>query len=244
MEHNDLICPICGEPTRVYMGNARKDRLCGKHADMLKAGEIITDEMFGSFIDAKTKKILNKNFYQQNDKKIQSKVAEKETPKEELSELTCIICNEPSNGKHFCLKCYHEYKSHSIDLRITNCRDVEIIDRYGNKKVKTKDGRFVRSLSEKIILDYFFDHYTRVVYEKTVSYINEKGETAELHPDFYLQDYDLYIEFNGLTNKTYLRKKDYVNKIYASKGLKVIILDSDDMNDIEGTLDSILDLNK
>ena len=39
-------------------------------------------------------------------------------------------------------------------------------------KIKTKDGRFVRSLSEKIILDYFFDHFTRVVYEKTIPYIN------------------------------------------------------------------------
>ena len=36
-----LTCPICGEPTRVYMGNARKDRLCGKHADMLKAGDLL-----------------------------------------------------------------------------------------------------------------------------------------------------------------------------------------------------------
>lgn len=32
----ELKCPICGEATRVYMGNARKDKLCGKHADMLK----------------------------------------------------------------------------------------------------------------------------------------------------------------------------------------------------------------
>jgi len=36
-----LVCPICGEPTRVYMGNARRDRLCGTHADELKAGIII-----------------------------------------------------------------------------------------------------------------------------------------------------------------------------------------------------------
>ena len=131
-----------------------------------------------------------------------------------------------------------------MDIRITNCRDTEVIDRYGNKKVKTKDGRFVRSLSEKIILDYFFDHYVRVVYEKTIPYINEKGENAELHPDFYLQDYDLYIEFNGLTNKTYLRKKEYVNKIYSSKGYKVEILDSNDINDIECTLEQVLQRHK
>ena len=40
MENNDLICPICGEPTFVYYGNPRKDRLCSKHGTMLKKGEI------------------------------------------------------------------------------------------------------------------------------------------------------------------------------------------------------------
>ena len=41
-----LICPICDNPTRIYMGNARKDGLCGKHADLLKAGEIkINDKL-------------------------------------------------------------------------------------------------------------------------------------------------------------------------------------------------------
>ena len=233
---NNLICPICGEPTRVYMGNARKDRLCGKHADMFKNSEIEQCGECGKW---------NSTGKTCSCKKSAPKSIIKELSKQEnTSDLTCIICGEHSNGKHFCLKCYHEYKDHSVDIRITNCKDVEIIDKYGNKKTKTKDGRFVRSLSEKIILDYFFDHFTRVIYEKTISYTNEKGENAELHPDFYLPDYDLYIEFNGLTNKTYLRQKDYVSKIYASKKFNVAILDSNDINDIEGTLDRILEQYK
>lgn len=226
--NKDLVCPICGEATRVYMGNARKDRLCGKHADMLKAGELILGD------DGK--------FTIKGEAKV--KVEPKAEAVATASDLTCIICGEPSNGKHFCVKCYHEYKDHSVDIRITNCRDIEIIDKYGNKKIKTKDGRFVRSLSEKIILDYFFDHFTRVIYEKTIPYTNSKGQDAELHPDFYLPDYDLYIEFNGLTNKTYLRQKDYVNKIYKEKDYHVVILDSNDINDIEGTLDKVLDQYK
>ncbi len=230
MDNNELKCPICGEPTRVYMGNARKDRLCGKHADMLKAEELTKCEACEGWNGPGVK--------------CKCKTATKEADKKSTSELACIICGEPSNGKHFCLKCYKEFKDHSVDIRITNCRDTEIIDRYGNRKIKTKDGRFVRSLSEKIILDYFFDHYIRVVYEKTIPYINEKGENAELHPDFYLQDYDLYIEFNGLTNKTYLRQKDYVNKIYKEKEHNVVILDPNDINDIEGTLDKILEQYK
>lgn len=65
-----LTCPVCGEPTRVYMGNARKDRLCGKHADELKAGNIEIFELAPEdklqypapvFIDVKTHAILNKN---------------------------------------------------------------------------------------------------------------------------------------------------------------------------------------
>lgn len=223
----ELKCPICGEKTRIYMGNARKDRLCGKHADMLKSGNL---------------EIINENTFSLNGEILKAKTSNEET--KENNELTCIICGEPSKGKHFCIKCYHEYKDHSIDIRITNCKETQIIDRYGNKTIKTKDGRFVRSLSEKIILDYFFDHCTRVVYEKTIPYINEKGENAELHPDFYLFDYDLYIEYNGLTNKSYLKKKDYANKIYQEKGYKVEILDANDIGDIEGTLDRVLEKHK
>ena len=235
MSNDNLICPICGEPTNVYMGKARRDRLCRKHGMLANKGELVQCEKCGGW-----------NGGEESCKcKTVAKTIVKEPPRETIaSDLTCILCGENSNGKHFCYNCYREYKDHSVDIRITNCRDTEIIDRYGNKKIKTKDGRFVRSLSEKIILDYFFDHFTRVIYEKTVSYINEKGEEAELHPDFYLPDYDLYIEFNGLTNKTYLRQKDYVSKIYKSKGFNVVILDSNDINDIESTLDKVLEKYK
>ena len=61
MSEKKLICPICGQPTRVYMGNARKDLLCGTHADALKAGEIIVNEN-GLFVDKKSGKILNLNY--------------------------------------------------------------------------------------------------------------------------------------------------------------------------------------
>ena len=223
MGNENLICPICGEPTRVYMGKARKDRLCGKHADMLKAGDLILTES-GKFVVKGEEKTVSKK---------------KEVP-EPISDLTCIVCGEPSNGKHFCTGCYHKYKDRAIDIRIMNCRDTQVIDEYGNQTKKAKDGRRVRSLSEKVIIDYFFDNYIRVVYEKSVPYTNEKGEPATLHPDFYLPDYDLYIEFNGLNNKSYLKKKDYANKIYREKGLKVEILESKDIDDVEESLPRIL----
>lgn len=224
MEKKELKCPICGEPTNVYMGKARKDCLCYKHGRMANSGEIIQCTDCGKWIKKGTT--------------CECKKAKEENKVE--NELACLVCGEPSNGKHFCIKCWNKYKDKSIDLRITHCNTTQILDEYGNKTKKAKDGRFVRSLSEKIILDYFFDNYIRVIYEKTIPYINEKGEEKELHPDFYLKDHDLYIEFNGLTNKSYLKMKEYVNKIYREKGLKVEILESEDIDDIETTMEKLL----
>ena len=220
-------CPICGKPTYMVYGKyPRKDGLCSECGKRLNNHEIEQCPDCGA--------------WKETNKTCKCKVKKPEVEKNVSSELTCIICGEPSNGKHFCLNCWNKYKTKSIDLRITNCNTTQVLDEYGNKTRKTKDGRFVRSLSEKIILDYFFDNYIRVVYEKSIPYVNEKGEEKELHPDFYLIDYDLYIEFNGLTNKAYLNAKKYVNKIYAEKGLKVEILESDALDDIDATMEKIL----
>lgn len=222
-------CPICGEPTYlVYGKNPRKDGLCGKHSKMLFNNELSQCPTCQQWYEILKGHNCNEK---------------KEEPKEEKQssdELTCIICGNPSNGKHFCFDCWNKYKDKSIDIRITHCNNTQILDEYGNKTKKAKDGRFVRSLSEKIILDYFFDNYIRVIYEKTIPYTNEKGEEKELHPDFYLKDYDLYIEFNGLTNKTYLKMKNYVTKIYKEKGLKVEVLENEDIDDIETTMEKLL----
>ena len=56
----ELKCPICDQPTRVYMGNARKDKLCAKHADELKNGKIIVKDK-GLFVEPTTGKVLNKD---------------------------------------------------------------------------------------------------------------------------------------------------------------------------------------
>ena len=92
-------CPICGEPTRIYMGKTRKDKLCGKHADLLKLGviSINNDELF---IDSKTKKILNKNHKY------------KELPTEGFS--NCIICNDETGGYAFCKKCFKKHPSEQL----------------------------------------------------------------------------------------------------------------------------------
>ena len=231
----DLKCPICGEPTSVYMGNARKDRLCRKHGMMKNAGEIsVSDE--GLFVEVATGNVLNPS-------KTEKSPTKKEENQETKNELTCIICDEPSNGKHFCMKCYHKYKDRSIDIRIINCRDTEILDAYGNLQYKCDDGRKVRSKSEKIISDFLFKYGIRTIYEKPVYYYPNENETITLHPDFYLPDKDFYIEHNGVDTQSYKANKAKTEEMYKSLGYKVVVTTEADLVDIEAKLKPILRIN-
>lgn len=227
----ELICPICGEKTRVYMGNARKDKLCGNHADQLKIN-LIEQNAEGFFVDCKTKKVLNKDYVVEptlNDKSNSTKI-------------NCLICGKESDGMHFCKDCYYKFKDRSIDIRIINCIKTEILDGYGNKKLCCDDGRKVRSKSELIISNFLFNNKIRAVYEKEI-YYTENGENKTLHPDFYLPDFDLYIEHNGYSGKEYEKQKEYSQKIYGQLNYTIIITSEEDINNINACLKPQLGLH-
>lgn len=224
MKNENLICPICGKPTSVWYGNARKDKLCREHAQQLKEGVIEQCPDCGQWHE--TGKPC----------KCKSTVA-KHSENANTSELTCIICGEPSNGKHFCRSCYAKYKDRSVDIRITHCTETEILDEYGNLIYTCDDGRKVRSRAEAIICSWLYNNKIRIKYEEPVYYRDEEsGETKALHPDFYLPDYELYIEYNELSNPKYLKSKEYTQKIYDKLGLKVLIMTDKDLQDVAACL--------
>ncbi len=117
MEKEKLVCPICGEPTFVYMGNARKDHLCRKHGQMAKNGEIVQCPDCGK--------------WNEKDVVCDCKKENKESKPE--NELACIICGEPSNGKPQCKNCYHETKNH-LDNLDKNSSVRKLRDHYYNLK--------------------------------------------------------------------------------------------------------------
>lgn len=233
---NERTCPICGEPTYlVYGKNPRKDGLCGTHSKMLFNKEI--EQCPDCEKWHKTGEIC-----ECKKPKKEKKTNEKKEVQTEEDELTCIICGNPSNGKHFCYDCYKQYKEKSIDIRITNCKEIKILDQYGNLTIECDDGRKVRSRAEALISNFFYNNKIRSVYERTI-YYEENGESKTLHPDFYLPDYQLYIEYNEIKKKSYLKSKEYTKKIYEQLGFHVIIMDDQDLNSIAGFLKPILKIN-
>lgn len=223
----EKVCPICGKPTRVYMGNARKDGLCGTHADMLKAGEIFLCDKCG---------IYHKSGEDCNTERI------KETKTEE-SKCKCLFCdNNTSDGYLFCKNCYYKYKDKSITVLVKNLSTFSILDEYGNRDVKTANGMYVRSQQEKIIYDELYSRNIKIEYEPTVYYKNEKGETEKLHPDFYLTDYNLYIEhwgYEDTSDKKYKEIKKFKEEIYKKENKRVAGTSSADIKDIKAAIDRI-----
>jgi len=67
-----------------------------------------------------------------------------------------------------------------------------------NKNYSTLNDISVKSLSERDIGNFLFLHEIKFEYEPLVEWVDEDEEDREYHPDFYLPDYDVYIEHWGL----------------------------------------------
>ncbi len=217
-------CVICGKAGWSYYP------FCREHLQMKADGKITKCEKCGTWhLSADTCPSCKNS--------VISKPTDSIEHGKENSELTCIICGEPSNGKHFCRSCYSKYRNRSVDIRITNCNETQILDEYGNLIYTCDDGRKVRSRAEAIICSWLYNNKIRIKYEEPVYYRDEEsGETKTLHPDFYLPDYELYIEYNELSNPKYIKSKEYTQKIYDKLGLKVLIMTDKDLQDVAACL--------
>lgn len=224
-------CVICGAPSGMYP-------LCREHLQEKQNGNILKCEECGTW--HYKDKPCKCNPQQKQINKDENKI-DKKNPAETIVN-NCILCGaETKVGYHFCVSCYTKYSSKSITVQIKNCKEITITDEYGNKEIKNKAGVLVRSLSEKIVSDELYDRGIRYQYEPTVPYLKENGEIGELHPDFYLPDYDLYLEHWGIENNIkYESSRQFKEKIYHEQSKNVAGTTPDDLKDISAAIAKIL----
>lgn len=230
MENKDLICPICGEPTSVYYGKPRKDHLCKKHGMMESKKEIEQCTNCGKW------KITNKPCQCEIVKET------KENKATSNDELTCIICNEPSNGKHFCYKCYKKYKEKVILLKVHKCEfpTGEPLDESYEGVYECQDGHIVKSIAEQTIDNELCDKGIFHAYEAPL----DIGEEKPLKPDFCLKNYlgenkDVYIEYFGLKGQPkYDEHTKFKMQHYRRLGITLICLYPKDSKNLKFALQS------
>ena len=131
---------------------------------------------------------------------------------------------------------YEIVKSTYSKVEETTSENQDFRDQFP-KPFRCKDGDYVRSKAEREIDDFFYDNRIWHIYEQEYKH-PITGRTAE--PDFYLPDYNLYIEYFGSSDSDYLKKRDLKIEMYNSdKSIKFAYLTYKDDNYIYDRLKDI-----
>ncbi len=107
---------------------------------------------------------------------------------------------------------------------------------------KTHRGDFVQSWGEVEIADFLYDNNVKYVYDKPTRF--SFFQRTSIRPDFYLPEFDVYIEYWGMRGNTdYDRKTEWKQKIYKKYNKKLINLYKEDKKNIPEILRNKLGLN-
>jgi len=110
---------------------------------------------------------------------------------------------------------------------------------FKGRSVRTKNGR-VRSRYERKMVHFFEENNIRYIYEPLLVL----GKT-KLHPDFYLPDYKIYIEFWGMADfsPAYRRYMGRKLKLYKKHNVPLISIYPRHLKDIRKSFFELLEKN-
>jgi DNA helicase-4 len=123
-----------------------------------------------------------------------------------------------------------------------------------SKNTKTIKGETVKSLEEVIIANFLYLHGVKYNYEKKYPHTYTREDSLysmNYHPDFYLDDYNIYIEHFGINRQfrtpwlTSIEEKKYLDGIYWKRNMHrkhgTTLLETYSYYNSEGTLLEHLD---
>lgn len=149
------------------------------------------------------------------------------------------ICKEIYKDKRALKKLikYYAYFMHfNTDISNQKGCDLETLKNkyYRIEKLKTLKYEKVKSEQELIIANFLFLNGINYEYEAKYKYATANENYRQYHPDFYLVDYDIYLEHFGITKdnhayqynkdeeKKYLKGIDYKRKLHKYYNTKLI----------------------
>ena len=126
-------------------------------------------------------------------------------------------------ARPYCTHCFDEILLEGANFEAT----VE-----GAKEKMAVDGTAVQSNGEKRIADWLAAHQIAYVYDE--SYLVARDTL--IRPDFYLPEFDLYIEYWGMDNPEYNANRQKKLWLYQRAGKKLVSLSFHDLPTIEDVL--------
>ena len=207
-KHNLLIAPAGSGKTVVLTSKIvyltrRKDKIDPKKILVLAFNRNAVEEIKRRLEkDYKIKNINVMTFHKLGRKVISETTNEKinllgEGEDNKIKEEIKILVNKLLEKKEY-QEFFLEYLSSYLDEEVLFEDKAEYHEYMINKNYLTLDNKRVKSIAERDIANFFFSHNIEYEYEPKVDWIENSEEDKEYHPDFYLPDFDIYIEHWGL----------------------------------------------
>jgi len=163
-----------------------------------------------------------KDYNRRNAEKAISVISEALRIRDKQAEHRCMKCNSTANADEYArsMKAFQR-------VYCDNCFDEVFLKRRNydtgvelNKTIETRSGTLVQSDGERIISDYLHSRCISFRYDERIRLI----EGYAIRPDFYLPEYDVYIEYWGMDTLDYKIGMMKKQKLYQMEGKKLISL--------------------
>jgi hypothetical protein len=150
----------------------------------------------------------------------------------------CSRCGRPTSSEErqlsetqfqrtYCDVCFNDVfiERRNFDMKVQN-----------QKEILTQDRTVVQSKGERKIADWLAERSLEYRYDDKLQII----QGYAIRPDFYLPQFDVYIEYWGLDTTDYIIGMNIKKKLYQQEGKKLISLYPDDLPRLDGRLTQAL----
>ena len=153
---------------------------------------------------------------------------------QELAVHKCLKCSASVSADEYArsMKAFQRvYCDHCFDETYLSRRNFDTQVEL-NKTIRAKDGTLVQSDGEKLIAEWLSFRKIRYRYDERIKII----QGFAVRPDFYLPEFDVYIEYWGMDTIDYKIGMLMKQKLYQQEGKRLISLYPEDKNDLDAIL--------
>ena len=153
---------------------------------------------------------------------------------QELVVHKCLKCSASVSADEYArsMKAFQRvYCDHCFDETYLSRRNFDTQIEL-NKTIRAKDGTMVQSDGEKLIAEWLSASKIRYRYDERIKII----QGFAVRPDFYLPEFDVYIEYWGMDTIDYKIGMMMKQKLYQQEGKRLISLYPEDKNDLDAIL--------
>jgi hypothetical protein len=101
-----------------------------------------------------------------------------------------------------------------------------------HRNVLTRDGNRVRSRAEALIANWLSEQGIAYDYETPMPYRDSQGRVRHIHPDFFLFDDNVYVEYWGRDDSEYIESRRFKEAVYQQRSIVPVHIEREEVDNL------------